>query len=316
MEFKHTSVLFEACMEGLAIKPDGIYVDGTLGGGGHSSGICARLSAEGTLIGIDRDTDALQAAEARLRDYPCHKIFVQSNYAQIKEVLEDLNIEKIDGALLDLGVSSFQLDNPERGFSYMQEAPLDMRMNQSDGFTAYDVVNSYDAEGLRDIITRYGEERWASRIADFIVKARKDKPIETTTELVDIIKAAIPASARRDGPHPAKRTFQAIRIEVNDELGQLEKAIDAFCDVLAPGGRLCVITFHSLEDRIVKEIIARRVHPCTCPKEFPVCVCGKKPDISKKSGKPILPTPEEIERNPRARSAKLRICEKLGQAAR
>ena len=258
----------------------------------------------------------MRAAEARLRDYPCHKIFVQSNYAQIKEVLEDLNIEKIDGALLDLGVSSFQLDNPERGFSYMQEAPLDMRMNQSDGFTAYDVVNSYDAEGLRDIITRYGEERWASRIADFIVKARKDKPIETTTELVDIIKAAIPASARRDGPHPAKRTFQAIRIEVNDELGQLEKAIDAFCDVLAPGGRLCVITFHSLEDRIVKEIIARRVHPCTCPKEFPVCVCGKKPDISKKSGKPILPTPEEIERNPRARSAKLRICEKLGQAAR
>ena len=196
MEFKHTSVLFEACMEGLAIKPDGIYVDGTLGGGGHSSGICARLSAEGTLIGIDRDTDALRAAEARLRDYPCHKIFVQSNYAQIKEVLEDLNIEKIDGALLDLGVSSFQLDNPERGFSYMQEAPLDMRMNQSDGFTAYDVVNSYDAEELRDIITRYGEERWASRIADFIVKARKDKPIETTTELVDIIKAAIPASAR------------------------------------------------------------------------------------------------------------------------
>ena len=186
-----------------------------------------------------------------------------------------------------------------------------MRMSQDDSFTAYDVVNDYDAGALRSIITRYGEERWAARIADFIVKARKDKPIETTTELVDIIKAAIPASARRDGPHPAKRTFQAIRIEVNDELGQLEKAVDAFCDVLAPGGRLCVITFHSLEDRIVKESIARRIHPCTCPKEFPVCVCGKKPDISKKSGKPILPTAEEIEQNPRARSAKLRICEKL-----
>ena len=311
MEFKHTSVLFTECMEGLAIKPDGIYVDGTLGGGGHSSGICARLGANGTLIGIDRDTDALQAAEKRLEPYACRKIFVQSNYAQIKEVLADLQIDKIDGALLDLGVSSFQLDNPERGFSYMQEAPLDMRMSQDDSFTAYDVVNDYDAGALRSIITRYGEERWAARIADFIVKARKDKPIETTTELVDIIKAAIPASARRDGPHPAKRTFQAIRIEVNDELGQFEKAVDAFCDVLAPGGRLCVITFHSLEDRIVKESIARRIHPCTCPKEFPVCVCGKKPDISKKSGKPILPTAEEIEQNPRARSAKLRICEKL-----
>ena len=311
MEFKHTSVLFEECMDGLAIKPDGIYVDGTLGGGGHSSGICERLNADGLLIGIDRDTDALKAAEQRLKPYACRKIFVQSNYSQIKEVLEELEIEQINGALLDLGVSSFQLDNPERGFSYMQEAPLDMRMNQDDTFTAYDVVNDYDAKELRSIITRYGEERWAARIADFIVKARKDKPLETTTELVDVIKAAIPASARRDGPHPAKRTFQAIRIEVNDELGQLEKAVDAFCDVLAPGGRLCVITFHSLEDRIVKESIARRVNPCTCPKEFPVCVCGKVGDITKRSGKPILPTAEEIERNPRARSAKLRVCEKV-----
>lgn len=311
MEFRHTSVLFEECMEGLAIKPDGIYVDGTLGGGGHSSGICERLSEKGTLIGIDRDTDALQAAKQRLQKYTCRKIFVQNNYSNIKEVLEELQIKEIDGALLDLGVSSFQLDNPDRGFSYMQEAPLDMRMNQDDTFTAYDVVNDYDAKELRGIITRYGEERWAARIADFIVKARKDKPIETTAELVEIIKAAIPASARRDGPHPAKRTFQAIRIEVNDELGQLERAMDAFCDVLAPGGRLCVITFHSLEDRIVKEMIAKRVNPCTCPKEFPVCVCGKIPDITKKSGKPILPTPEEVERNPRARSAKLRICEKV-----
>lgn len=311
MEFRHTSVLFEECMEGLAIKPDGIYVDGTLGGGGHSSGICERLSEKGTLIGIDRDTDALQAAKQRLQKYTCRKIFVQNNYSNIKEVLEELQIKEIDGALLDLGVSSFQLDNPERGFSYMQEAPLDMRMNQDDTFTAYDVVNDYDVKELRGIITRYGEERWAARIADFIVKARKDKPIETTADLVEIIKAAIPASARRDGPHPAKRTFQAIRIEVNDELGQLERAMDAFCDVLAPGGRLCVITFHSLEDRIVKEMIAKRVNPCTCPKEFPVCVCGKVPDITKKSGKPILPTPEEVERNPRARSAKLRICEKV-----
>lgn len=310
MEFKHTSVLFEECMEGLDIRPDGIYVDGTLGGGGHSSGICERLSEGGTLIGIDRDRDALDAAEKRLSAYKCRKYFVQSNYSDIKDVLDELGIEKIDGALLDLGVSSFQLDNPERGFSYMQDAPLDMRMSQDDDFTAYDVLNGYDAAELKRIITKYGEERWASRIADFIVKARKERPIETTAQLVDIIKAAIPAAVRRDGPHPAKRTFQAIRIEVNDELGQLEKAVSEFCDVLAPGGRLCIITFHSLEDRIVKEIIAKRINPCTCPKEFPVCVCGKVGDIEKKANKPILPSPEEIERNPRARSAKLRIAQK------
>ena len=310
MEFKHTSVLFEECMEGLNIRPDGIYVDGTLGGGGHSSGICERLGEDGLLIGIDRDRDALDAASARLEKYPCRKIFVQSNYSDIKDVLDDLGIEEIDGALLDLGVSSFQLDNPERGFSYMQDAPLDMRMSQDDDFTAYDVVNTYDAEELRNIIHKYGEERWASLIADFIVKARKDKPLETTAELVDIIKAAIPAAARRDGPHPAKRTFQAIRIEVNDELGQLERAIDEFCDVLAPGGRLCVITFHSLEDRIVKDIINKRINPCTCPKEFPVCVCGKVGDIKKKSNKPIPPSAEEVEANPRSRSAKLRVAEK------
>ena len=310
MEFKHTSVLFEECMEGLNIRPDGIYVDGTLGGGGHSSGICERLDERGILIGIDRDRDALAAAEKRLAGYNCRKYFVQSNYSDIKDVLEELEIEKIDGALLDLGVSSFQLDNPERGFSYMQDAPLDMRMSQDDDFTAYDVVNEYDGNQLKQIITKYGEERWASRIADFIVKARKEKPIESTGQLVDIIKAAIPAAARRDGPHPAKRTFQAIRIEVNDELGQLERAVTEFCDVLAPGGRLCIITFHSLEDRIVKEIINKRINPCTCPKEFPVCVCGKVGDIEKKSGKPILPSELEIERNPRARSAKLRIAQK------
>lgn len=310
MEFKHTSVLFDECMEGLNIRPDGIYVDGTLGGGGHSEGICRRLGEQGLLIGIDRDRDALSAAEKRLSDYPCRKVFIQSNYSDIKDVLAELEIESIDGALLDLGVSSFQLDNPERGFSYMQEAPLDMRMSQDDDFTAYDVVNTYNADELKNIIYKYGEERWASRIADFVVKARKDKPVETTGQLVDIIKAAIPASARRDGPHPAKRTFQAIRIEVNDELGQLERAVDEFCDVLAPGGRLCIITFHSLEDRIVKDIINRRINPCTCPKEFPVCVCGKIGDIKKKSNKPIAPTAAEIENNPRARSAKLRIAEK------
>ena len=311
MEFKHTSVLFNECINGLAIKPDGIYVDGTLGGGGHASGICQNLSKNGTLIGIDRDRDALEAAEKRLEEYECKKYFVQSNYSDIKEVLEELEIEKIDGALLDLGVSSFQLDNPERGFSYMQDAPLDMRMSQDDDFTAYDVVNDYDAKELTEVIRKYGEERWASRIADFVVKARKTKPIETTSELVDVIKAAIPAAARRTGPHPAKRTFQAIRIEVNDELGQLERAVDEFCDVLAPGGRLCIISFHSLEDRIVKEIINRRINPCTCPKEFPVCVCGKVGDIKKSSNKPILPSEDELENNPRARSAKLRIAEKI-----
>ena len=311
MEFKHTSVLFEECMEGLNIRPDGIYVDGTLGGGGHSEGICRRRGEKGLLIGIDRDRDALNAAEKRLETYPCRKVFVQSNYSDIKDVLAELEINSIDGALLDLGVSSFQLDNPDRGFSYMQEAPLDMRMSQDDDFTAYDVVNTYDADVLKNIIFKYGEERWASRIADFIVKARNDKPVETTGQLVDIIKAAIPASARRDGPHPAKRTFQAIRIEVNDELGQLEKAVDEFCDVLSPGGRLCIITFHFLEDRIVNDIINKRINPCTCPKEFPVCVCGKVGDIKKKSNKPIAPTAEEIKRNPRSRSAKLRVAEKI-----
>ncbi len=311
MEFSHTSVLLHQCIDGLNIKEDGIYVDGTLGGGGHSSEICQKLGPKGVLIGIDRDEDALKAAKARLEPYSCQKIFVQSNYSDIKDVLAELEIDGIDGALLDLGVSSFQLDNPERGFSYMQDAPLDMRMNQKDSFTAYDVVNGYSAGQLREIISKYGEERWASRIADFIVKRRKDGPIETTFELVDVIKAAIPAAARRDGPHPAKRTFQGIRIEVNDELAQLERAIEAFCDVLNPKGRLCVITFHSLEDRIVKEIINGRVNPCTCPKEFPVCVCGRKADIKKVSGKPVLPTAEEIQANPRSRSAKLRIAERL-----
>lgn len=311
MEFKHKSVLFDECMEGLNIKPDGIYVDGTLGGGGHSSGICELLGPEGTLIGIDRDQDALNAASKRLEKYNCKKIFVQSNYSDIAQVLDDLEIDEIDGALLDLGVSSFQLDNPERGFSYMNDAPLDMRMSQDDTFTAADVVNDYDKKELTNVISKYGEERWASRIADFIVKAREDKPLETTFELVDVIKAAIPASARRTGPHPAKRTFQAIRIEVNDEIRQLERAVEEFCDVLAPKGRLCIITFHSLEDRIVKDIFNYRANPCTCPKEFPMCVCGKKADIKKVTGKPVIPSEAELEENPRARSAKLRVAQKI-----
>jgi len=312
--FKHTSVLLTETLEGLNIKPDGIYVDGTLGGGGHAEEICKLLSEKGTLIGIDRDRDALDAAEARLNTYPCKKIFVQSNYAEIREILKEQNLTGIDGALLDLGVSSFQLDNAERGFSYMQEAPLDMRMNRDDGFTAFEVVNNYSQKELTRIITRYGEERWAARIAAFIDKERKKGPIENTFQLVEIIKAAIPAAARREGPHPAKRTFQAIRIEVNDELGQLEKAVAAFCDVLNEGGRFCVITFHSLEDRIVKEIFQQRLNPCTCPKDFPQCVCGKEPDIIKITRKPMTPGEIELEENPRSRSAKLRVIEKRRRA--
>ena len=311
MEFRHRPVMLEQCVKGLDIRPNGIYVDGTLGGGGHSGAICRSLDERGTLIGIDRDRDALNVSSERLKEYKCQKYFVQSNYSDIKQVLNELKIEKVDGALLDLGVSSFQLDNPQRGFSYMNDAPLDMRMSQDDDFTAYDIVNDYDRNELIRVIGKYGEERWASRIADFIVKVRSDKPIESTYELVDVIKQAIPASARRTGPHPAKRTFQAIRIEVNDELSQLERAVEEFCDILAPGGRLCIITFHSLEDRIVKEIFSRRANPCTCPREFPICVCGKKADIKKITGKPFVPDAEETEENPRARSAKLRIAEKI-----
>ena len=310
MEFKHTSVLFLETIKNLNINSDGVYVDGTLGGGGHASGICEKLSQKGSLLGIDRDQDAICAASNRLMEYKCNKIFIQNNYANIKEILEEQGIDKIDGAILDLGVSSFQLDNHERGFSYMQTADLDMRMNALDDLTAEEVVNKYSQKELTDIIRKYGEERWASRISEFIVKERNKSHIKTTTELVDIIKAAIPAAARREGPHPAKRTFQAIRIEVNNELGLLEKAVDELVDVLTEGGRLCIITFHSLEDRIVKDIFNRRANPCSCPKDFPVCVCGKKSDVKKISGKPILPTPQELDMNPRARSAKLRVIEK------
>lgn len=311
MDFRHTSVLLHETVEGLKVKNSGIYVDGTLGGGGHSSLMCSMLSEEGTCVGIDRDMDAIRAASAVLEKYDCRKIFVQDNYSNIKNILKELSIEKIDGAMLDLGVSSFQLDNPERGFSYMQDAPLDMRMNRSDSFSAEDVVNEYSKEELTGIIREYGEERWASRIADFIVKARRNERLVSTAQLVSVIKAAVPSAARRDGPHPAKRTFQAIRIEVNDELGQLRTAVEDFIDVLAPGGRLSIITFHSLEDRIVKEAFARRINPCTCPPGLPMCVCGKKPEAVKVTGKPVTAGREELEANPRARSAKLRILEKI-----
>lgn len=309
MEFKHVSIMLNECIEGLNIKPNGIYVDGTLGGAGHSSEIVKRLK-DGMLIGIDQDKDALKASIERLKDYDNVK-FVHNNFANIKDVLLDLGIEGVDGILLDLGVSSYQLDTPERGFSYMHDAKLDMRMNRDSDITAYDVVNFYTKERLTEIIKEYGEEKWASRIADFIVKQRAVKPIETTYELVDVIKAAIPASARREGPHPAKRTFQAIRIEVNREIEILEKAINDCLDVLNPEGRLCVITFHSLEDRIVKNVFKYRQNPCTCPPSFPVCVCGKKPDVEVITKKPIVPSQEELELNPRSRSAKLRIAKKI-----
>ncbi len=311
MEFSHVPVLFGEVMQALDIRPDDVCVDGTIGGGGHSKGICERLSGEGLLIGIDRDEDALKAASERLAGESCGRKFIQSNYSDIKLILSELGLGGIDKALLDLGVSSFQLDNPERGFSYMHDAPLDMRMNRDDVLTAEDVVNDYGEKELARIIKEYGEERWAARIAQFIAAARKKKRITGTFELVDIIKAAIPAKARQDGPHPAKRTFQAIRIEVNDELGHLRTAIDDFIDVLEPGGRLAVISFHSLEDRIVKETFAKRLNPCTCPPSFPVCVCGKKPDVRKVTGKPVTAGEAELEENPRSRSAKLRVIEKL-----
>jgi len=310
MEFKHTSVLFDKCIDYLNIKKTGIYVDGTLGGGGHAAGICEKLDAKGILIGIDRDKDALAAAEKQLEKYPCTKIYVKRNYAEIGSILSELKIDKVDGAILDLGVSSFQLDNPDRGFSYMNDAPLDMRMDADSSFSAYDVVNTYTADELSGIIRKYGEEKWASRIGSFIVNARKNKPVKSTGELVSIIKSAIPASARREGPHPAKRTFQAIRIEVNDEIKDLEEAISAFCDVLAKEGRLCVISFHSLEDRIAKDVFNSRASSCTCPKSLPVCVCGHKADIKKVTGKPVVSEDAELSNNPRARSAKLRVIEK------
>jgi 16S rRNA (cytosine1402-N4)-methyltransferase len=310
MEFKHVSVLLEECIEALNIKKQGYYVDCTMGGAGHSSHIVSKLNNDGRLIGIDQDTDALSAAKEKLKDYN-NVIYVHNNFHNIYDILEELNIEKVDGILMDLGVSSYQLDVGERGFSYMQDAPLDMRMNRDKEFSAYDVINDYSEEDLYRIIKDYGEERFSKRIASFIVKRRNEKPIETTLELVDIIKAAIPAKARRDGPHPAKRTFQAIRIEVNGELEILDKAIDDSVKKLNSNGRLAIITFHSLEDRIVKNKFRDLENPCKCPKEFPICACGKKPTVKVLSRKAIAPTDEEIEVNPRSRSAKLRVLEKI-----
>ena len=309
MEFHHISVLLNECIESLNIKPDGIYVDGTLGGAGHSYEICKRLTT-GRLIGIDQDMNAINAATERLKEFKDKVTLVHSNFSNVKQVFEDLGIEKADGFLLDIGVSSHQLDEAERGFSYMQDAPLDMRMDTSRSLSAYEVVNEYSEKDLNDIIFEYGEERWAKRIAEFIVAERKIKPIETTFELVDIIKKAVPKGARKDGPHPAKRTFQAIRIEVNGELDVLKTAINDMTDLLNPEGRLAIITFHSLEDRIVKNELRKQENPCTCPREFPVCVCGKKSKGRVVTRKPILPSDEELSANHRARSAKLRVFER------
>ena len=309
-EFHHISVLLEECIEGLAIKPDGIYVDGTLGGAGHSSRIAALLTT-GRLIGIDRDPVALKAAGERLQPYADRVTLVHSNFCEIQQVLRDLNIDGVDGILLDLGVSSPQLDDGARGFSYMADAPLDMRMNSEDSLTAHTVVNTWPQEELKRILYNYGEERYAPQIAAAICRRRQEAPIETTLELVDISRSAMPAAALREKQHPAKRSFQAIRIAVNDELGSVEKVMRDAIPALNPGGRLAIITFHSLEDRIVKVGMAEAAKGCTCPPNFPVCVCGNKPKVKIISRKPITSTDEELERNPRARSAKLRVCEKI-----
>ena len=309
-EFHHVSVLLWECIDGLNIKPDGIYVDGTLGGAGHSSQIAARLTT-GRLIGIDRDPVALKAAGERLAPYQDRVTLVHSNFCQIKQVLQDLDIPGVDGILLDLGVSSPQLDDGARGFSYMLDAPLDMRMNKEDALTAHTVVNQWPYEELKRILFDYGEERYAPKIAAAICARREQKPIETTLELVDIIRSAMPAAALREKQHPAKRSFQAIRIAVNDELGAVEQVMRDAVDCLNPGGRLAIITFHSLEDRIVKVGMAEAAKGCTCPPNFPVCVCGKKPKVQLITRKPIVSGEEELEANPRARSAKLRVCEKL-----
>ena len=309
-EFHHVSVLLEECITGLNIRPDGIYVDGTLGGAGHSSRIAAKLTT-GRLIGIDRDQVALEAAGERLKAFGDRVTLVHDNFCEIDRVLDRLGIEKVDGILLDLGVSSPQLDDGSRGFSYMADAPLDMRMNREDVCTADTVVNTWSYDELKRILYDYGEERYAPQIASMICKRREQAPIRTTLELVDVIRSAMPPAALREKQHPAKRSFQAIRIAVNDELGAVSRVMDAAVPRLAPGGRLAVITFHSLEDRIVKNAMAGFARGCTCPPEFPVCVCGKKPQVKILTRKPITSTQEELERNPRARSAKLRICEKL-----
>lgn len=308
--FHHVSVLLEECIQGLNIDQEGIYVDGTLGGAGHSSQIAKRLTT-GRLIGIDRDPVALKAAGERLAPYGDRVTLVHANFCQIRQVLRELNIDGVDGILLDLGVSSPQLDDSARGFSYMADAPLDMRMNSQDSLTAHTVVNTWSQEELKRILYTYGEERYAPQIAAAICRRRELAPIETTLELVEVIRSAMPAAALREKQHPAKRSFQAIRIAVNDELGAVEQVMVDAIPVLNPGGRLAVITFHSLEDRIVKQAMAEAAKGCTCPPNFPVCVCGKKPAVKLISRKPIVSAEEELKENPRARSAKLRICEKI-----
>lgn len=309
MEFSHKSVLLDECIEYLNIKSDGIYVDGTLGGAGHSSEIIKHLD-KGLLIGIDQDKDALAASSKRLEQYKNIKL-IWDNNSNIKDIIKNLEIDKVDGILLDLGVSSYQLDEGERGFSYNVDADLDMRMNQKGTITAKDVVNTYSLDKLIQIISDYGEEKWAVRVAKFIVEYREKKEIQTTTELVEIIKNAIPKGARIDGPHPAKRTFQAIRIEVNDELNLLKKTVYDSIESLKAGGRICIITFHSLEDRIVKNIFSETLGKCTCPRELPICVCKSIATGRLVNKKPILPSDKELSENPRSRSAKLRVLEKL-----
>lgn len=308
MEFKHISVLFNETLDGLCLHSGGIYADGTLGGGGHSRGMFDRCG-DIRLIGIDQDAEAINAASKRLAG--CNATFVNRNFSEIKDILAQLEIDGIDGAVLDLGVSSYQLDNGERGFSYMHDAPLDMRMDKRKSKSAYDVINGYTVEDLTRIFYEYGEEKWSKRIAEFIDERRSQSPIQTTGELVDIIKAAIPKKARMEGGHPAKRVFQAVRIEVNGELDILKQSIEDFVSVLNDGGRLAIITFHSLEDRIVKNTFAQLAKGCDCPPEFPVCVCGKKPLIKVVTRKPILPSEKELDENSRSKSAKLRIAERI-----
>lgn len=312
MDFHHVPVLLHETIEGLNIKPSGVYVDCTLGGGGHAYEIASRMSSQGLLVGIDQDQDAINAAYERLKGLPPDIRIVKSNFSRLEDVLQELKVTQVDGFLADLGVSSFQLDNPQRGFSYQHDAPLDMRMDISAELTAADIVNGYDEEEISRILWEYGEEKWSKRIASFIVDRRKSAPIATTGELVEIIKEAIPARARRTGPHPAKRVFQALRIAVNNEMGVLAKSLDTMVEYLAPQGRICIISFHSLEDRIVKNIFREYSKGCTCPPDFPQCVCGKVPLLKGITRKPIEPSVEERDNNPRARSAKLRIAERVG----
>ena len=310
MEFVHKSVLLKETIDGLKIKPDGIYVDGTLGGGGHASEMARRLSDKGSIIGIDQDAAAIEAAGIRLKDFGEKVTIVRSNYCDMKSQLGKLGIDKVDGIVLDLGVSSYQLDTAERGFSYREDAPLDMRMDRRQKMTARDIVNDYEERELYRVIRDYGEDKFAKNIAKHIVAARQKAPIETTGQLTEIIRASIPMKFQKKSGHPAKRTFQAIRIELNQELEVLKNSLDAMIDLLNPGGRLCIITFHSLEDRIVKSAFRKNENPCTCPSDFPVCVCGKISKGSIITRKPILPSKEEMEENSRAKSAKLRIFER------